>query len=372
MLQMKESKEGWRSFSDARIVRSATPTTHSWRLLIRADGSGMRPRIPAAALSLAPLIVAVIGSARGCSSSLDIDNPFVKPDPVVQMRAATTPAPRRAVVVVGAFENPPQSPLPWTDIGNGFADVLSDALLSRAAFQVQIHGGLSGRVASAVLRPLPDSERAAILAAARREFPDVDYVIVGRVDEFHHSADVLPVEARRSFLGGSRNRAVVTTQAVIVDVRTGRIVHQERLSAAADAPELPTARQYAHMSMTSPLFATSPLGKACADVAGQIVGRLDILAPVRVLEMQVIRAGAGREVIANGGSANGVSVGQRYFVCRRDVVTDSLSVVRDDALRTDLLAEVIHTDERTCTLWLIGEPPAAVMLSQCVLTRERP
>lgn len=332
----------------------------------------MRPRIPAAALSVAVLLVAVIASARGCSTSLDIDNPFVKPDPVVQMRAANAPAPRRAVVVVGGFENPPQSPLSWSDIGDGFAEALADVLLSHAAFRVQRHEGLSARVSSATMRPLPESERAAILAAARREFPDVDYVIVGRVDEFYHSADVLPAEARRGFLGNTQNRAVVTAQAAIVDLRTGRINHIERFSAAADAPELPTARQYGHMSITSPLFATSPLGRAAADVARQIAARFDVLAPVRVLEMQVIRAGSGREMIANGGTDNGVAVGQRYFVCRRDPITESLSVVRDEALKTDLLAEVIHAEERTCTVWLMGEAPAAVMLSQCVLTRERP
>jgi hypothetical protein len=332
----------------------------------------MRRPLPAAALSLAFLLAATLILARGCSSSLEFENPFAGRDAVVEMRAAQSPAPRRAVVVVGDFENPPSSPLPWTDIGAGVSEIVRDHLLGDGAFHVQIHPGLAGRIGRVVLRPSPESERDEALASARREFPDVEYVIVGRVEEFHHSADVLPAEARRSFLGNVENRAIVAMRAVIVDVRTGRVAHDERFTGTAGAPESPTAGQYAHLGVDSALFESSPLGKASSEAARVMCGRLDVLAPRRVLEMQVIRAGTGREIIAAGGTRNGVERGQRYFVCRRDSVTGSLAVVRDEAMSIDLMAEVVRAGDSTCDLWLMGEPPASIMLSQCVLARERP
>lgn len=277
--------------------------------------------------------------------------------------------PARTVLVLGAFENPRTSPLKWSDIGSGAAQQLGREMLPDKRFEVRFNEALASRVAS--LARGRTGELVSELTDARRLYPDVDYVIVGQVTDFHHTADLAggPIEKG---LFGPKNQAVTAISFTIVDLRTGRIAGSDHVAGTASAGGKPISQQYAGMSFGSYLFNRSPLGEATRHAVKKAAERLAALAPSQVASVNVIRVTGWRELSLAGGSDHGLAKGQRFYVCTTDAATGRLRPVYDRATGAPLQAQVTETSRGASKAWLVGEPAPTVTLSEAVLMRDLP
>jgi len=329
------------------------------------------PKIAPAAARLA-MIVAMLLMA-GCSS-LGVDNPFARgyEEPPTVNRgntASSVASPRRTVVIVGRFDSPSSTPVPWRDIGPGMSDALSRTLLNDQRFDVRINDPLADRIARIVRRDAgnPTSD----LLEAGREYREVDFVITGRVTDFHHTAE-LPGAVQRRGLFAPKNEAVAAIELSIVDLRTGRVAVADHVLGTARAGGESTRELYADLAFGSYLFWSTPLGKASREAIDKTVGRLRVVMPFRVAELSVSSVEGWRHVTLNGGKIHGIERGQRYFVCIRDEPTGRLIPIRDEVLGTPLQAQITDVSRNTARAWLMGEAPAKANLSRAVLTREQP
>lgn len=277
--------------------------------------------------------------------------------------------PARTVLVLGSFDNPRTSPLKWSDIGSGAAQQLGREMLSDKRFEVRFNEALASRVAS--LARGRTGDLVSELGDARRLYPDVDYVIIGQVTDFHHTADLAggPVEKG---LFGTKNQAVAAISMTIVDLRTGRIAGSDHVAGVANAGSKPVSQQYAGMSFGSYLFNRTPLGQATNHAVKKAAERLTALAPSQVASVNVIRVTGWRELALSGGSDHGLAKGQRFYVCTTDRATGRLRPVYDRATGAPLQAQVTETSRGTSKAWLVGEPAPSVTLSEAVLSRDLP
>lgn len=306
----------------------------------------------------------------GCAS---IDDPFKTQyaKPPAALGDGLDRPPRRTVIVLGTLGDPAGNPLKWAGIGADMADALSRTMMADGGFDVRIDRSLAERTRRAVETGSAPGQAAEGLEAIRRDHPEVDYVITGRVTDFHHTAD-LPARYTRRGLFGKNNEAIAAIDLVVVDLRRPRIAIADQVVGIARAGKEPTEAQYANLSFDSYLFWSSPLGKASRKALDETHRRLKRVIPSHAAEIDVIRRAGWRELALRGGSAHGIKRGQRYFVYVRNPATNRLRPVIDELLGTPLEAQIVRVKKASSVAWLIGEAPAEVNLNDAVLARVRP
>jgi hypothetical protein len=279
--------------------------------------------------------------------------------------AARDPSHQR-VVVVGPFQNPAVTPVPWKDIGSGMCDALARTIINHGGFDVVFDPVLVRRVESLVDRS--PAERARGLEQIRRDHPNVQFVLIGAVTDFTHSSDQ-PKDVRRRSLFGTVREAVVAIKLSVIDLERGRLVVTDHVHGTAEAPKGETREQYANMAFGSYLFWSSPLGEASEQAIERSMAVLDRLVPTSDDTIRIVQEVGPREVRISAGSDDTLTAGDVYDVCLVNGQTGALDPILDPDTGRPLKARVGSTSRIASTAWLLGRKPVAVDLRGAVLTR---
>ena len=122
-------------------------------------------------------------------------------------------------------------------------------LLQRSELDVWIDPRGSRRTDSTIRSAGPRSPEAA---------PRVDYVITGRITDFHHAVE----PAQRGLFGSKKPQAIVAIDFQIVDTRTGRVVAADHVSGVEASDGYTDKSDYTDFDFGSYAFWATPLGRA--------------------------------------------------------------------------------------------------------------
>lgn len=304
----------------------------------------------------------------GCSS---ISNPFAFQGPPGGRAASLTGdnGPKQTVVVIGEFENPSNSVTGWRDIGSGVSDSIAKTLINDARFDVRVDPKFAREVAALVNRaPVALVEQ---LGEIRRRAGHVDFVIIGKVTDFHHTGE-LSRETSRWGLFGRKNEAVVAVDLTIIDLETARVASSDQIVGTAGASSTPPEETYKGLAFGSYLFWETPLGVATKHAVEASAERLVEVAPRTVAEMRIGRFVGSREVEVLAGSDHGLLQGQKFHVCVPDDKTGAMVAVKDPQTGLPLEARVTQVNRTRAKAWLVGQPPASTDMRRAVLRRDAP
>ncbi|MHC4422852.1 MAG: CsgG/HfaB family protein, partial [Planctomycetota bacterium] len=264
----------------------------------------MPPRLRPTAVSLVLLATGVGGA--GCARP---HNPWVYAEPpAVSVNAYARPVnDRRTVVAVAEFANPDSPQLDWPDVGLEMTKALRRTIYNNGKFEVRIAPEIEQKVS------MP--------GFLKSEGPvsgspvEVDYVIVGKVTDFHHTA-ALPKDASRWGLFGRRKEAVVAIEWRIVDVRARRVVAADHSYGTAEASRKKSIDElYAGLNVSAYLFWNTPLGRAAHMAVDNTIERMRELLPSREGgQPTVLQVMGPREVSIKGGWKWGLAEGQELYV----------------------------------------------------------
>lgn len=314
----------------------------------------------------------LISALIGCGAS-DFARSFTMPEPLgrgVNISADTLPNVRRSVVLVGNFDDPGHVDPRFAGIGAQISRLLQRTLSADRRFDARLDPTAGQRVK--VLLNRTTGEPPVTYEDLLRQYPNADYVITGRVSDFHHTADLSPTVSRRKLFGGRRNDAVAVIDVHVVDVRAQRVAVTEEFIGVVTAGSEPTDEVYRGVPPDAYLFRKTPLGVASQAAVDDLVARMEARTPLAPVELRIVERDGRRRVTIAGGRDHGVSDGQIYYVYapRHDAV--GALPVYDPALGEPLSVRIDRVSNHSSTAWLLGEPPANVDLSRAVLSRRRP
>lgn len=322
---------------------------------------------------LLPLVAAVAGCSNG---SWSLSNPWKFDRPPVTTAARSTSdhayalVSERTIVAVGQFQSPARSPVAWRDIGPGMSDALASALLNHNNFDVWIDAGISRQVAE-ILRRSP-TQRAKGFAQVQSDYPEVHFVITGKVTDFHHTSE-LPREVSRWGIFKRRNEAVVAINFNVVDLQRQRIVATDHVYGTAGVSKTPSKQLYQDLEFGSYLFWSTPLGKASRQAIERTIERVIEVLPSQMGEPRILNLIAARKVSINGGWSWGLVEGRRYYVCTQDDDAGlALRPVLDPDTRQPLQVRISRVNKETSTAWLLGKKPPGDDLRGAQLLRYLP
>ncbi len=317
--------------------------------------------------SILSAITAVL-AMNGCAS---LSAPFSFEGPPGGRAASLSDSsrPKQLVVVIGEFENPGNSATGWRDIGSGMSESIAKALVNDARFDVRVDERFASEVAALVNRaPAALVEQ---LGEIRRRAGHVDLVLIGKVTDFHHTADV-GRETSRWGIFGPKNEAVVAVDVTIIDLATARVASVDQIVGTAGAGKTPTGELYQNVAFGSYLFWETPLGGATKRAVEATAERLAQVAPRTVTEMRIARQIGLRELEVMAGSSHGLQPGQKFHVCIPDVDSGAMMAVRDPQTGMALEARVTRVQRSTARVWMIGQPPTSLDYRRAVLRRDAP
>ena len=303
----------------------------------------------------------VTAALISCSSGGSYHAPptTVRAASIMQARVAPT-----AVLIVGDFENPERAQLNWRTVGTGMSEALSRALLDRGRYDVVIKPALSQQLLQLAGKSVP--ERDPSLEQVRSEHPEVDYVIIGAVTDFHHTTD-LPVEIRpKNWIGHPIDEAIVAIDLVVVDVQNERLVAADHITGTARAGKTPTRELYRNVGFGSYVFWNTPLGEASRSAIANAVARIDALIPgVPAMPTyagrtfgtaHIAQIISVRGVAITGGRDCGLLSEQVYALLPQAAsVDDEGNLLRDQSTGKLLLVRIDESRGAEATGWLLGK-----------------
>jgi hypothetical protein len=248
-------------------------------------------------------------------------------------------------------------------------EAFSRALLNDGRFDVWIDAGLSRDIERLSARS--GADQSDDLASISRRAPRVDYVIAGKVTDFHHTAD-LPEGAPRRGLLGIRREAIVAIDFRVIDLRTQRVVGADHIKATAPAGEAPASEVYDTIALDSYLFWSTPLGRASKQAVHTAVKRAAAIVPSDPVDARIVGHVARRRVEIAGGRRAGLVEGRQYYILLPSAVPGELRPVPDDATGRPLTLRVDIVTGSTATGWIMGERPLAIDLRGAVLRASLP
>jgi hypothetical protein len=224
----------------------------------------------ARALTVGLVLFAACLSAPGCGRP---KNPwtYAEPPAVALVRASNPAQPGHMLIAVADFANPAAPQLPWPTVGPEMSRALRRTLF-KDGYQVRIAPDIEKKVSTPGFMqtkpPAPGSPA-----------PEVDYVVIGQVTDFHHTKS-LPKDASRWGLIGRRNEAVVAIEWKIVDVRNHKLIAIDHVYGTAESSgRKPPAERYAGLDPSAYLFWNTPLGRAAHDAIDGTVARMRKVLP---------------------------------------------------------------------------------------------
>jgi len=298
------------------------------------------------------VLVAVFGCARPT-------NPWVYAQPpAVAVTVTARPVERgRTVIAVAEFTNPDRPQLDWPDVGAELARAMRRSLYNDTDFEVRI---------------APEIEQAAssptFLGKRSKRPVEVDFVVIGQVTDFHHTA-ALPKEASRWGLILRRKEAVVAIEWKVVDVRAHRVVAADHTYGTAKASgETSIPELYAGLDVSAYLFWNTPLGRASHEAIDNTIERIRDVLPSFVGEQPTITAVlAPRKVLVQGGWKWGLAEGQEYYLVIPGKGDAPAQPVRDVDTGQPLVVKITEVNKGTAEAWLLGKPAPGVDIRGAVL-----
>jgi curli biogenesis system outer membrane secretion channel CsgG len=264
----------------------------------------------------------------------------------------------RAVVQVAMLEAPRTAGVRYRDLGQGMSDALARMLLKRSDFDVWIDPRGSRRVETALRgAQLPVRDRGREDAR-----PPVDYVVSGKITDFHHVTD------RRRLLG-TRHEAVVAIDFQIVETRSQRVVAADHVRGTASVGK-ESEELYEEVDFGSYAFWSTPLGKAASDALKSAADRIAGLVPIHAGQ-PTIASVLGREIRIIGGQRAGVSPGREFYIYHLHTEGARRAVIDTD-LGRPVTVRIMSAERDASVGWLIGRPPRGVDLRGAVLSRRAP
>lgn len=305
----------------------------------------------------------MLAALAGCARPT---NPWVyAAPPAVPVTASAEPVRQgRTVIAVAEFSNPDAPQLDWPDVGIEMTRAMRRALYKDTDFEVRIE---------------PEIEQAASKPTfldrdTTRDRPiDVDFVIIGQVTDFHHTAG-LPKDASRWGLFVRRHEAVVAIEWKVVDVRARRVIAADHTYGTAKASgQKSIATLYEGLDVSAYLFWNTPLGRAGHAAIDRTIAAMREVLPSYVGDQPTItQVLAPRKVSVQGGWKWGLAEGQEYFIVI-PVAGGTPQPVSDADTGRPVVVKITNVTKGTAEAWLIGKPDPAVDLRGAVLlTRPGP
>ncbi|MHC4650907.1 MAG: CsgG/HfaB family protein [Planctomycetota bacterium] len=308
------------------------------------------------------LLAAGVGGT-GCARP---HNPWVYAEPpAVSVNAYARPVKTgRTVVAVAEFANPDAPQLDWPDVGLEMTKAMRRAIYNNGNFEVRIAPEIEQKVS------LPGFLRSQ--GSVGGSPLEVDYVIVGKVTDFHHTA-ALPKDASRWGLFGRRKEAVVAIEWRVVDVKARRVVAADHSYGTAEASRKKSIDElYAGLDVSAYLFWNTPLGRASHKAVDATIARMRELLPSQVSgQPTVLQVMGPREVSIRGGWKWGLAEGQELYIAERLEGRPPQPVYDADTGRP-LMVRIRNVRKDGSTAWLLGKAPDEARLEGAILTPAPP
>jgi curli biogenesis system outer membrane secretion channel CsgG len=309
------------------------------------------------------VLVATGVSGPGCARPR---NPWVYAEPpAVSVNAYARPVRSgRTVVAVAEFANPDAPQLNWNDVGFEMTKAMRRAIYNDGDFEVRIAPEIERKASQpGFLRTEGVGGGAALV---------VDYVIVGKVTDFHHTP-ALPKDASRWGLFGRRKEAVVAIEWKIIDVRAHRVVAADHTYGTAGASRKKSVDElYKGLDVSAYLFWNTPLGRAAHQAVDRTIDRMRELLPSEVAgQPTVLQVMGPREVSIKGGWKWGLAEGQELYVSGQQEGQAPQPIYDVDTGRP-LKVRIRHVRKDGSTAWLLGKAPEGQDLKGAILTPQPP
>ncbi len=298
-------------------------------------------------------LVAMFGCARPT-------NPWVYAEPpAVSLTATARPVEQgRTVIAVATFTNPDLPQLDWPGVGAELARAMRRSLYNDTDFEVRIAPEIEQAASSPAFLDSKSGQRPV----------EVDFVVVGQVTDFHHTA-ALPKEASRWGLIVRRKEAVVAIEWRVVDVRAHRVVaadHTYGTAKASGKKSIP--KLYEGIDVSTYLFWNTPLGRASHVAIDKTIERMRAVLPTFVgAQPTITTVLSPRKVLVQGAWKWGLTEGQEYYIVIPVEGDDSPQPVRDVDTGLALVLKITDVNKGTAEAWLLGKLAPGVDIRGAVL-----
>lgn len=298
---------------------------------------------------LSVLAAAVLGVCGGCQTQ--VYNPWAFQEPPARAmdddaEDATNGPP---VVAVATFGDPEVPQLNWP-VGVGMSEAVRRALRNETEYKVP-------REPVNLSKGIPDH---------------VDFVIAGRVTDFHHTNE-LPKDISRWGIFRRRSEAVVAIEWKVVDGRTHRAIAMDHTYGTADASRKITVKEmYSGLDFSAYLFWNSPLGKAGHLCVDRMIDKVEELLPTRMGDPVIVRRHGDRKVYVEGGWTWGLTEGQQYYIAVPEEGQAAPRPLYDPDTGRPLMLRIGTVRKDKSDAWLMGKAPPTVSLTGATLSREPP
>jgi hypothetical protein len=197
----------------------------------------------------------------------------------------------------------------------------------------------------------------------------VDFVVIGKVTDFHHTA-ALPKDASRWGLILRRHEAVVAIEWKVVDVRARRVIAADHTYGTAKASGKKSIQElYAGIDVSTYLFWNMPLGRAGHEAIDKTMQRMREVVPSRIGgEPRIVQVLGPRKVSVQGGWNSALAEGQEYFIVLPGEGQDG--PLYDADTGRPVVARIGDVRKGTADAWLVGKPPGDVNLSGALLRQQ--
>ncbi len=248
----------------------------------------------------AALAVSGYGVSGGCSTP---SNPFRFSKPPAVAAGSDYARPHesdRTVIAVAPFANPDKPRLDWPDLGLKVSEAMRRTLLNEGDFVVRTGPDIDKLVSA---RGFGSKGGAKGVAPV-----DVDFILTGKVTDFHHTA-WLPKDASRWSFFWRRTEAVVAIDWKVIDVRTRRVVAADHTYGNHDASgKTKPEESYYGLDISTYLFWNTPLGKASRKAIDKSIKRMRAMLPARLGDPTVVQVrSGGRKITVEGGWSWGLA-----------------------------------------------------------------
>lgn len=332
------------------------------------------------AISVTIAAIVVGGITPGCSRP---KNPwtYAEPPAVALVRANNPAQPGQLLIAVADFTNPVAPQLAWPTVGPEMSRAMRRTLFKNG-YQVRIAPDIEKKVSTPGFmqsKPPPGGSP-----------PEVDYVMIGQVTDFHHTA-ALPKDASRWGLIGRRHEAVVAIEWKLIDVRNHRLIAIDHTYGTAESSKKKSvAELYVGLDPSAYLFWNTPLGRAAHAAIDNTILRMQKVLPANspppgiisaapaVASSGVPPAGSASPMVVQAVAPRQLSVsgpglveGQEYYLTLPDP-GGALRAVRDCDTGKPLVVTIGPVSKGTAEGWVLGKAAAGVDLRGAALARELP
>lgn len=222
----------------------------------------------------------------------------------------------KKLVAVETFENKAGAGSEW-EIGNGMADMLTDALIQSGKCIVMERQAMESVIQEQDFAASGRSTQPGATAAIGK-MPPVQILIRGAVTEFAHDTGGggQGLNIHGFNINMDKNKAHVAVIIRLIDTTTAQVLDSQRVEGSAESGGMSFGASVGGVGFGQSGFTKTPIGKACQIAIDQAVEY--ILSKISSIpwEGKVVTV-KDNLVIINSGSNVGMSVGDKFAVFRK-------------------------------------------------------